>query len=107
MKKKGIFAPYIPIFMKELVISVSDLRYFNQLDERQRRIYAALEATELGWSGVSLVCKAYKLNRKTVYKGKQELQDETLAFQKAIRSSYGKKKANIIISNIGQACCNK
>lgn len=73
--------------MKELVVSASDLRYFRQLYERQRCIYAALQATELGWNGVSLVCKAYNLNRKTIYKEKQELREETLSFQKAIRLS--------------------
>jgi hypothetical protein len=78
--------------MEELRVSTTELRYFNQLDERQRRLYAGMKALELGWNGVSQVSKAYDIDRRTVYRGKQELLDESLQSQTWIRSSMGKKK---------------
>ena len=78
--------------MQKLNLSAIELRHFQQLDERQRRLFAAVEATKLGWRGVALVAAAYGINRKTIYKGKTELAQETLSSQKGIRSSWGKKK---------------
>jgi hypothetical protein len=78
--------------MQKLVLSAMDLRYFKQLNERQRRLFAAAKATELGWNGVALVSAAYGINRKTIYIGKKDLAAETLTEQSAIRSSWGKKK---------------
>lgn len=88
--------------MQTLTISASELRYFQQLDERQRRLYAAVKATELGWTGVSQVCQAYGLNRKTVYRGKEELASASFGVQQGIRSSLGKKKATRVTSFFGQ-----
>jgi hypothetical protein len=59
--------------MKSLLISSHELSYYKSLNERQRRLYVALKAIELGWNGVAMVCKAYEINRKTIYKGKKEL----------------------------------
>ena len=59
--------------MQKLNLSEIELRHFQQLDERQRRLFAAVEATKLGWRGVALVAAAYGINRKTIYKGKTEL----------------------------------
>lgn len=81
--------------MKKLVIGASELRYFEQLNERQRRLFAAAKANELGWNGVSLVSAAYGINRKTIYVGKKDLAAVDLSAQTAIRSSWGKKKARM------------
>lgn len=49
------------------------------LDERSRRHWAAVEATELGWGGVSAVAVATGLSRTTVTSGIQELRDRSKA----------------------------
>ena len=44
-----------------------------ELDERRRRQWAAAEARELGWGGVSLVARATGLARVTIHAGLREL----------------------------------
>src|SRR4051812_30413335 len=43
------------------------------MDERMRRQWAAAEAAELGWGGVSLVAGATGLSRTTITAGLREL----------------------------------
>jgi Rhodopirellula transposase DDE domain len=45
-----------------------------ELDERRRRQWAAAEARELGWGGVSLVARATGLSRPTITAGLRELE---------------------------------
>lgn len=45
------------------------LGVFSELDEVQRRRFAAVKAIELGWGGVSKVCKLTSLSHHTVDKG--------------------------------------
>src|SRR3954462_15205801 len=44
-----------------------------EMDERQRRQWAAAEARELGWGGISLVAHATGLSRPTIRAGLREL----------------------------------
>ena len=44
-----------------------------EMDERRRRQWAAAEARELGWGGVSLVARATGLSRPTITTGLREL----------------------------------
>jgi len=44
-----------------------------EMDERRRRQWAAAEARELGWGGVSLVAHATRLSRPTIMVGLREL----------------------------------
>jgi hypothetical protein len=44
-----------------------------EMDERRRRQWAAAEARELGWGGVSLVARATALSRPTITAGMREL----------------------------------
>jgi len=44
-----------------------------ELDERRRRQWAAAEARELGWGGVTIVAQATGLSRTTINAGKAEL----------------------------------
>jgi Rhodopirellula transposase DDE domain len=44
-----------------------------EMDERSRRQWAAAEARELGWGGVSLVARATGLSRPTITAGMREL----------------------------------
>ena len=44
-----------------------------ELDERRRRQWAAAEAKEVGWGGISLVARATGLSRPTIMAGLKEL----------------------------------
>jgi len=44
-----------------------------EMDERHRRQWAAAEAREIGWGGVSLVAQATGLSRPTIYAGLRDL----------------------------------
>ena len=44
-----------------------------ELDERRRRQWAAAEAREVGWGGVSVVARATGLSRPTILAGVREL----------------------------------
>src|SRR5690348_18340229 len=46
---------------------------FPEMDERRRRQWAAAEARELGWGGVSLVARATGLSRPTITAGSRAL----------------------------------
>jgi glucose-6-phosphate dehydrogenase assembly protein OpcA len=76
-----------------LSVTVEEIRYFKQLDERQQRLYVGLKAQLLGWHGVKLVSDAYGVDVKTVRKGKAELIDLPDAPVKKIRKKgSGPKK---------------
>lgn len=45
------------------------------LNERQKRLYLAMEAEDVGHGGVLVVSKASNVSRKTIIKGKKELQE--------------------------------
>src|ERR1700722_7554209 len=44
-----------------------------ELDERRRRQWAAAEARDVGWGGISLVARATGLSRPTIIAGLKEL----------------------------------
>ena len=44
-----------------------------EMDERRRRQWAAAEAREIGWGGVSLISRATGLSRPTITVGMKEL----------------------------------
>lgn len=48
-------------------------KFFKQLDERQQRIFAGMEAKSLGRSGVRIVSEAFGIHAHTIRKGKKEL----------------------------------
>lgn len=49
--------------------------FFELLNERQKRLFAAVEANSLGRSGVRLVSEALGLHPNTIRKGQKELAD--------------------------------
>ena len=46
---------------------------FQSLDERDRRIYAAVEACKLGHGGIGYIAQLFGCDRKTIRRGLQEL----------------------------------
>jgi hypothetical protein len=64
------------------------------LDERTRRIWAAVEANALGWGGVSRVSEATGMSRDTISAGLRELaqwseEEETILVLNRVRRSGG------------------
>jgi hypothetical protein len=48
-----------------------------ELDERRRRQWAAVEARDIGWGGISLVARATGLSRPTIMAGLDELEQSS------------------------------
>ena len=67
-----------------------------ELDERRRRQWAAAEARELGFGGVSLVARATGLSRPTITAGLRELElpaaERTLAAERIRRPGGGRRR---------------
>jgi hypothetical protein len=66
-----------------------------EMDERRRRQWAAAEARELGWGGISLVARATGLSRPTILAGARELDDSTkqrVAFGTRVRRPGGGRR---------------
>jgi len=67
---------------------------FPYLDEKQRRLIAAGDASLLGHGGISKVSKASGLTRPTIYKGIKELQEEEKVDERIRRIGGGRKKTS-------------
>lgn len=81
--------------IKMLEVSLIEMRYFNQLDERQQRLYVGLKAKAIGWLGVAEVSRAYQVNAKTVRKGQADLSDlPDIAVKRIRKAGGGAKKSN-------------
>jgi hypothetical protein len=50
-------------------------RVLSLLNERQQRLYLAIEAEDIGHGGILLVSHASGISRKTIIKGKKEYQE--------------------------------
>ena len=51
--------------------------YYDQLPERSRRQYAAIESIKLGWGGQTYICNLLLLTQKTLRKGLREIKNPT------------------------------
>jgi hypothetical protein len=60
---------------------------FHSLAERDRRLYAAVEAAKLGHGGIGYIAGLFGCDRKTIRRGLQELQQPT-----ALPSGRSRKK---------------
>ena len=67
-------------------------QFFANLDERQKRQFAALEANELGYYGVTVISKLYSINPHTIRRGQKELLEEKELVERRIRKSGGGRK---------------
>ena len=53
----------------------SEQLFFESLDEKQRRLFAALKANQLGYFGVRQVSQELGLHRHTIRAGQKELSE--------------------------------
>lgn len=68
------------------------------LDERARRLMAASEAKTLGYGGVSLVCRASGLSRRTITNGIREI-DERIALPAGRLRRPGAGRKPLVVSD--------
>jgi hypothetical protein len=66
--------------------------YYNQLDERQRRLFAGLLAKKLGHGGIKKVSECFGLHVNTVSKGKVEVLNPNPDLVQGIRRKGGGAK---------------
>ena len=68
------------------------LNLFSELNEVQRRRFAALKALELKWGGVSRVCELTGMSHHTVEKGRDELKSKDTSVPGRLRKMGGGRK---------------
>lgn len=67
-------------------------QFFTSLNERQKRQFAALEANELGYYGVTIISKLYNIHPHTIRRGQRELKEDQEKSDSRIRQSGGGRK---------------
>lgn len=48
--------------------------FYNSLNEKDRRHYAAIEAYKLGHGGINYISELFDCSRQTIYSGLEELE---------------------------------
>jgi len=69
--------------------------FYNSLNEKDRRHYAALEANKLGFGGISYVCRLLNCSEHTVNRGIQELSKPLPSWKDRIRLAGGGRKREV------------
>ena len=80
--------------MKEVICLTIKKDFFNHLDERRKRQYAATEALSLGYGGQSAVHRAFGISIATIRKGISELKWKSEVPKERIRKKGGGRKKN-------------
>ena len=57
-------------------IAIQMIRFYNTLNERDRRRYAAVEAVKLGHGGTAFISQLLNCDPKTISRGIAELESE-------------------------------
>jgi hypothetical protein len=73
-------------------IKAAIILFFTMLDEKQRRLYAGLEAAKLGHGGDRMIADLLSLDVHTVAKGRRELFENSVD-RRRIRNKGGGRKA--------------
>lgn len=70
--------------------------FYNNLSEKNKRHYSAVEAMKLSYGGVKYIASLFKCSRQTIYTGLRELRENLLIPQgKSRRLGGGRKKYDI------------
>jgi len=80
-------------YTKEIENSMK--KYYDSLNENERRRYAAVEAIKLEHGGQKYICEILGCDPDTILKGVKELtEDEPLLTERMRKSGGGRKKNN-------------
>lgn len=74
-------------------IEAQMLNFYNSLSEKDRRRYAAIEATKLGYGGATYIRHILHCNDRTITRGQQELQTELSKQERRIRQPGAGRKS--------------
>jgi len=77
------------------IVTDKEMEYFRNADERKARQFAAIIAERNGRHGVSLVCGILGIDRKTVYRGREELQSKEHLDEGRVRKQGGGRKSTL------------
>lgn len=77
------------VFPEELKAAI--ILFFSLLDERQRRLYAGLEALKWGHGGDRRIAGLLGLDEKTVARGRRELLAQEVDYNRVRKSGGGRK----------------
>jgi len=66
---------------------------YDNLSEKDKRYYAAVEAAKLGHGGIHYLAKLFGCARQTIAKGLQELDRKTLMAERRERRPGGGRKS--------------
>ncbi len=80
---------------KEIALAIVEKKYNAVaycLNERGRRLWAAVEAESCGRGGIALVCQATGLSNATIHKGLKELRNPVVPMDQRLRKSGGGRK---------------
>ncbi len=80
---ENIMKPY----MSEVEVKMREL--YKRLPEKNRRLYAGIEALKFPYGGVSYISKLFGCSRNTVLRGIKELQEEELLGENRSRKKGG------------------
>jgi hypothetical protein len=72
-----------------------ELFFFDQLNEKQKRLYAGLKSLGLGYHGVSNVSQELGLHPHTIRLGKKELQSQISLPSNGVRKDGGGRKKKL------------
>lgn len=75
------------------IVRDEEMEYLKDANERQRRQFVAIIANRHGRHGVSLVCGILGIDRKTVYRGRHELQSKEHLNEGRVRKQGGGRKS--------------
>ena len=82
----NVYPPEIEAQMQEL---------YNYLPEKNRRLYAGIEALKLSYGGVSYIARLFSCSRDTVILGMKELKNNELSDQNRSRKIGGGRKTKL------------
>ena len=79
--------------MKQVISADIKKEFFDKLDERQKRCYAAIEAISLGYGGQSAVHRALGISVSALRKGISEVkQGDSVSANRIRKQDVGRKK---------------
>jgi hypothetical protein len=73
-------------------IEAQMLNFYNSLSEKDRRRYAAIETTKLGYGGATYIRQILQCNDRTITRGQQELKTELSNQEQRIRQPGAGRK---------------
>ena len=72
-----------------------NLLFYSNLSEKDKRLFAGLQAMQLGYYGVNEISEKFKIHKHTVRKGQKELLSGNLVPPERIRKTGGGRKKKL------------